>query len=1258
MSLTLDGTLQTRLDGIERQPIAQIITTSFASSIPFNGNYFDISDGTLLGADIKLLSTGALAVVTSYYDTQETYRYMYTDVDRTYWTENIITYTAINGNPKFVTLCEGPDNDLRVAYVYSDVTLKRIAVSVISPDGSYTDSATTIFTYGYNDTPNGLYLIYNDVTATYQLFTSFYDTSLTSNYIYMKEGATIAALAAAGWNDITPASIGNDYAYKNVHVFKLSDDDLALSFEVVEATDEASGFETSNVYYMISQDDGATWSVPTAVTSFTGVGQSGIHPCIAEKTANVFLTYSEVRSFLVFDADTENIEMDSGTALCAQNVHIYNGKIYTSAALTSIGLKELQGFYVIDPADMSIEAQWTSTTTPGYDAGLLDYHSWWTSLKGDGKYMARYVAGWDVDSCWGEIILITYDGVTNTVTQYTFGNGDVEQHPAYGWPINVIIPDKNSTSYISIKSCLIDATREKMFVVFEEAAGYGAIGVGYIDLTESPDPSTGYYTWNEIWYKTSTEIKDEFGWGTSYATDGFLRASYAPDTGWITLCFERTGGFCHGGIIIVDTDTGVVQFQGSYDTDSNIPYEGFISAATYGQIIYGSFTYSALGGQSACRGLWIYNLVSGTRVLARPGYETKDQYTFVDYDFSDIANNYVWLASTDGAVRYSTGTQYFEKWGEDEIPGFNMRDDEALTWIIAYDTTNEDVYVNKYASDTYWSGMRRFNVNGFYYKGKYATGSKSGTDLQLATASDLTLGNYETEIVTAVDESDVLWAVWDHIDNIDSDRDLIWDNDESETDVTDDLTDVLEIVHAIDTPSEIRFSLTNGHLYDPQNSLSNLSYMFKRGRKITCKLGENIGDSEYWEDQGSYIVEEIKLRYVRGEYPVMEVTARDMSSLWRDARIALTAYYDGDSPKAIVEDLLDDWTILEGADYTIPTFDASHEIWHQWSDESLYDIIKDILDHFGYTSFFTTAGVYTPKKLDFTKAIDHAYSDQTQIEEYSPDSSFSNFVNQIRVIGETHDYIDVVYDPELIDTINGTCGWWNQTIEHTIYYNSDRTKTCRNPYLNPIISTSDFQYFIFKGGGGEEITEVDVNGLYCVIEIEGPNLIPLVVGLSATALATGLTAVFCSYNCGPWVNATCILLSMLCYAVLATATYQIEVWAQPEGEERQSIQYIATDQEQMNIINQQPVIEEIEDALCYTMADCQRVAEFELNVLKYQRDRIQLTKLAHLQDELLDMISVKHPYTDITMQIMIASLRRTLVIRGDMKDTIEGWRIY
>lgn len=1262
MSLTLDGTLQTRLNGIEREPLAQLVTTSFANAIPFNGNNFGLSESNNVDLDLKLHSSGALILVSSRWDEPYRFRYMKTDANRQAWTEYLIDgegYWLPGIHPKYLTCTERVNGDIVVAWKYDYSDKDYVAVTIVPFSGiGWSDSDTyDLWTSATDDVVYGLYMIYNPSTGNHMLFMTWYDDSSGNYYLYLNEASDSDLTSWSGWTDITPASLGNAARYGNPHAIYLSDGDIALSFEFVTGVDAASGYETSNVYYMVSDDDGVTWSTPTQVSSYTGVGEAGEHPSVAEKTSGIYFNFHETALFVLFDRNTPSIIIDS-SYLYSQDIHLYNNKFYITGGYTSGGIKYMSGMWVGDPTDMSVVKNYTSTTTPGYDPDVLLFHSWYNNQQSAGKYMCRYI-----ESCGGKnvgsVVVCEYDGVTDKVTQYIIGPG--VNCPAYGWTENVFVEESSHwVSNFNITAAMIDADNDRLYVWMYDGYLYSNdYCCGYIDLTESPDPGTGYYTWNELFRGSSYTLRNTYGWVGSNCGD-MNYVTFCKEDRVIIACSDRQVG-SNGGILVYDADTGILQHQMCYDNDPNTPYNGLFSSYVYDNKIYGSFLYTTNGGQGSWRGLWIYDMITGSKVIARPGYASKDQYSFYDYDFADIGNNYIWIAGFDGAIRYHTGSQAFEIWSENyatagQLPGFNMGMSDAYGWRIAYDVSSGDVYLT--CPTGAYTGVRRFNVNGHYYKGQYATGTKVLTDLGLGSINDLTEGFYEKDIVPAVDENDVMWCWWQHRDYDNSEEDIYWDNDESESDVSDDLTDTLEIAHAIDTPSELTFQLANGHLYDPQNSFSNFSYMFRRGRKVKLKLGENISGTPYWVDQGIYYVEEIQLRHKRGDYPVMEVTAKTIDSLWREARVVLSDYYDEAQPKAIVEDILDNWTVLSGAQYSIPTLANSHEIWHQWSDETIYEIIKDVLDHFGYIYFFTNAGVFSPKQINFSASIDHTYPDDTQIADYTPDTSFSSFVNQLRVIGETHDFIEVVYDPELITNVSGTCGWWNETIVKRVYYNEERTRTCRNPYLVPIISTKDFKYFLFKGGGGEEISDIDsTNELWVEVTIEGPNLIPYVVGLAVGTIAFGASAIACSYACGPWIFGTNVFISLLCYAVLATATYDIEVWAQPVGEEKQTIQYVSTDASAMNILNQQPVIEEIEDPLCYTVADCQRVAELELNILKYQRERIKLNKIAHLQDELLDMIVVKHPYTQVSMQIMVATLRRTLRIKEDMSDYIEGWRI-
>lgn len=1274
MSISLDANLQAQLDGNERTPIVQIVSSSFASAIPFIGNMFGISnDGASednFHSDLISLSTGELVSVSVDQNAYKTVRFMITDANRLQWSsEYSFQFNLADHGGLYIDnldCCEMPDGNIGIVYFFYSYGYK-IRVTRISQSGTWVGTSWAVYTPSGSDTIYDPCIIYNPNSATYQIFFGHYVSSTQTYHLKMVESSNFTSWGTP--TDISPTSLGTSKKYNRPDAYILSDDDVVLDFDYASYTEPTSGFETTNVYYMISQDDGATWTDATAVTAYTGTGKGARAPNIVQKSTGViYCTFHDRETFVKFDGNTPGVLSDCGSNVYAQDIHVYNGRLYVSSAYTSMGYKQLCGMYLVDPSDMSPEFQYTSFTTPGYNTAFTENHSWWTGSWSDGKYLIRLLH--PLNTCsqtpgdtrinMGNIFVVSNDGVTESTWTYVIGsNCDIS---AYGLDENVYIPTSNHwVSEFAVVYAWVDAANDRLYLWLYDGYLYCRQACyGWLDLTESPDPGTGYYTWNEIWRKTGDEVSTAYGLNFGYCLD-FSAGRYCKEDDVVVLC---GGGFIYdpAAVMVMDAQTGVIQFMANYTSNKNVPYKGVSYAYVYNQKIYGSFEYTNQWSQEEWRGLWIYDMVTGSRTLAQPGYETKDQYWFYDFNFNDIGNNNIWICGPDGAFRYHTGTQYFEPFTDAEIPGILQGNQNEGFFYIYYDATTEDVYVAKPTSyiESWW-GVIRFNANGDYYKGQYQQGLKTLTDLNLTNQQDLTAGYLECDIASAVDEDDVLWCIWGRLDYLGDDRDFIWDNDESETDITDDLTDVLEISWDIEVPTECRFSLANGQRYDPQNTLSTLSYLFKRGRKVTPKLGENVNGTDYYVQQGVFFVEEVSMTYDKNNHPVLEVIARDISSLWQDARIVLTDFYDAQTPEYILGELLSDWTVLEGADYDIPTIATSHTVWNQWQDSTLYDIIKDILDHFEYVFHFTTAGVFTPVRLDFTKAVDHTYSTTDQISNYSPDSTFSSYVNQLRVIGETHDFLDIVYDPEEVGAVNGTCGWWDETIEHTVYYNKERTRKCRNPYLEVNISTGDFTYFLAKFGGAEYISYEDPEELYCIITVEGPNLIPVVVGLAAILLALGFAALGCdgfvTGVCGFYINAALINVNLLCMALLANATYDFTIWAMPLGKQKQTIQYIATDQSQMDLLNQQPVMEEIEDALCYTVAQCQRVAEYELNVIKYQRERIKLTKAYHLQDEIHDMLVVYHPYSGQPMQILVANLVRTMVIRGEVTDSIEGWRI-
>ena len=129
------------------------------------------------------------------------------------------------------------------------------------------------------------------------------------------------------------------------------------------------------------------------------------------------------------------------------------------------------------------------------------------------------------------------------------------------------------------------------------------------------------------------------------------------------------------------------------------------------------------------------------------------------------------------------------------------------------------------------------------------------------------------------------------------------------------------------------------------------------------------------------------------------------------------------------------------------------------------------------------------------------------------------------------------------------------------------------------------------------------------------------------------------------------------------ANYSIDVYARPVGHEKQTFQSSAYDYDLIDELNGLTIEEVLDDPLCYDQSQCSRVANHELDIVMAQRKRIRFKKIAHLQDEITDVITVVHPYSGLSHNVMIANLTRTFEIpdtpQADVGffDSIEGWRL-
>ena len=141
-------------------------------------------------------------------------------------------------------------------------------------------------------------------------------------------------------------------------------------------------------------------------------------------------------------------------------------------------------------------------------------------------------------------------------------------------------------------------------------------------------------------------------------------------------------------------------------------------------------------------------------------------------------------------------------------------------------------------------------------------------------------------------------------------------------------------------------------------------------------------------------------------------------------------------------------------------------------------------------------------------------------------------------------------------------------------------------------------------------------------------------------------------------------LFVICTVLASVHSYQFDLHAKPVGKFRRSIQSVPPwqDEELYNMMGEW-IKKKIEDPLCYTVLECNDVANFEGMVVSSQRKRVQIKKIAHLQDEIGDTIQIPHPYSGAAMKIFTTNLKRSMTIpekpgeenENSWTDEIEGW---
>lgn len=1269
MAQTLNATLATAQNSMDRHPLVEVISDQWTSAIPFDGQYFNdyTTDETL--PEIIMHSSGRITGLYASGESPLNLMFLYTDTNRTTWYSRQIN---LGGNYTLdgMSLTELANGDIGITWIdtWAGISTSRLRTMVVDEDGDTVTAASTVESWNTNnywvDSPN---VIKISGETTYLLTYAYNDVNAgggSGEYRLHKRTSS----NFTSWNTGEELGIGGLVGYKRLdhpHIVEPVSNTMVLFFDY---TDEirADGAEVVNIYKTESDDNGVTWTSGEQLTNHTSYGFSSLNPTgDVNSSDQITLAYHEENAVLHLDENSAGWCESAGgfcTNTAPTDCHFdpSTRKLYIYNIYTQTGSKTLCGIIVIDVDTWTIEECYSDSTTPAIHDIFGDYHVWYSRNKGDGYYVGIGTCNNPLPAIKAAMVL-NYN--TDTITNYFF----VDYSGTYPGATKNINVDWRGAINPRMGATAIDADTHRMYIYFYAAGSWdNRHWFGYIDLTETADPATGMYSWHEVFYETLGGGQPQlelsiFKGMTIFPDHNYVVFDYGGDipiSNWkgATRIYTLTGG-------------GLVKYY-NYDDYSSYPYRGSIHSVYWDGHLYTSFHYESAYGQSDRRGLLDINLATDQMQYITAGWAGGiDDYSL----YRKIALGDDRLAITSkwyGTYIYDIGSATWTEYSNDTVPGYTESgSDYFILPDVAYDATNNWLFItNAWAAVYTTHGIYAVSEYGSFNQLKYRTGSWGGSDWTFTAESDLSLYTQDSDVSVGIDNEDITWAVWKKMDT--DEYSIMWDKTSPTLNFDDYLVGSVEATWNIDQPNELTFSLGNGHLFDPHNTMSILSMYARRGRKITLRFGELVGSGEYWHNQGTFVIAESNLTYQRGVHPILNVTCFDRTRLWTEGTIAATEYFDDADPETVLDDLLQDHGQLTAGEIDIPAagaFTNSHKIYYQWVGESLQTMIDDVLDHFGYVANMDMDGKFSVFELDFDASPDHVYGDHTKIIELSPDDSYATYVNRVVVKGEGRYFIEVLYNSEMIREITGTMGWWGCEQYKTVYYAEDQSRICRNPRLVTIEAIGINIFFTRKGGGNAYISSEDPSETYVVVFIESPNLIWIFAAAVVAMVAIGYLALICDNGirsfCGPFIMALSLAMEVVAYILACEANYAYEIWAQPVGHEKQTFQAEANDTELQNELDGLIITNEIDDPFCYTQAQCQVVANRELEIVMSQRKRLTFTKTAHLQDEITDIITVPHPISQQLMRIMLTNIKRRFTKpdrpggAGAFLDYIEGWSL-
>ena len=1271
MSITLNPTLLTAMQDMERRPLVEIISKEDDSSIPFDGAFLDNSI-ELQKSPCAILHSSGRILHAIFYGTSGVngshIRFRYSDTERTVFTVVDllvdISTTSIGVDLAMVEMADG-----NVGIVFS-VAINAGALAfntMIVTDTGIVVTAPVANNYKFFG-GNANYTLVNAGPALYRTASGTYvvvyfkcvsgspnntysmHSRTSSDFITWSAESTIAFTVITATN-----RIGNPFLFK-----PLETNEVWLLFDY-SASKDAQNNELSNIYCAISQDECSSFAEPAALTAYQYYKQVAKHPVVTQKSSTTMhLVYDEWSGCIHIDKDTLNF--DNGANCTNLTFDSANRKLY----VTNYPVYVYSGdFSVISIGvdDWAVSKRYDKVSSPALPAGRIIGSATAFSATGEGQY--HVVMGANVFTNTQDAIVIV-NGEDDTVIEIypdpldptcNVTGLDITEYHSSGFIEGVCIDEQTNRIYVLMyqNGTTEYGSKEKIF--------------GYFSLTEAG----GVHTWNEIFreetLKTAQYQLSAFYYECDQLYNGAVKVW--PSLDIVTINYDGFSGGGYGALKIYSLSSGghIKTFKNF--THANFPVSGLTDLTIVNGMVYGIQAQSSYSGGAALSFCIID--INSELVLVN---DWPTAYTAGGYtggiprciSIEPVDSNRIMVVEDTTIGIYTINNQQWQVFNSDNVPG--MRDLGGRCFRAAYDATTDMIYVamGEMSFPDYTYGVTAFSIWGVMKQSQYKVGTNAGATWEWAVKDNLVQGYHDNEasMLTVIDDeaaTATMYAFWTRVTGLK--YEAVWDKEDVEMNLKRFLSadDDVTLRRTIDSePAKLTFSVSHGHLFDVYNTNSLLAPYLSKGRTLTLRYGELIGGVEYWQAMGTFRVTGQAITYQRKLYPLMTIEAQDRSVYWEDEEITASELWNGAYPETILRDALLDHGGIADADIILGTWANTRQLTHQWIETDLKTLIEDLQNRFGYYLRIDINNDVVSKRLTDQNAVDVTYANVTKIVNFSPDDGFANRINRVIVKGTERTAIEVTYDEEAIKRISGTVQYNTGTEDIYVYYSEDRSRKCRYPRLE-VIKTSTSIGFMLSGDISESISYVDPLEYYCIVTVDAPDLTTLlIISLAAMlaslllpdwAIVVGLGAsTGYTIRIGTWISSFFTWTTLQILA--ATGTWEYQIWACPIGTVYRSVQAEANDATNQ-VATGKVLTKVIEDPFCYTVLDCMEVAEQELLVAKLQKQRCKFEMLADIRNEDGDTIQILHPHSLNPLKIFITDLERVMHKGETFVDKVEGW---